>query len=119
MGGLSGIHRSLGHSTAKGMDNRGMMAEFFGRSNGCCGGKARRRASGGFQRWDDGSSIKNAEGKSKTLVSPTTAACRATNPGVECRSLRPAAYETRGFCMTSGRAQSRLEPFLGRSGNRR
>ncbi len=36
---ITGTHRSLGHSIAKGMDIRGMMAELFGRSNGCCGGK--------------------------------------------------------------------------------
>ena len=36
---ITGTHRSLGHSIAKGMDIRSMMAELFGRSNGCCGGK--------------------------------------------------------------------------------
>ncbi len=36
---ITSTHRSLGHSIAKGMDIRGMMAELFGRSNGCCGGK--------------------------------------------------------------------------------
>lgn len=36
---ITGTHRSLGHCIAKGMDIRGMMAELFGRSNGCCRGK--------------------------------------------------------------------------------
>ena len=36
---ITSTHRSLGHSIAKGMDIRGMMAELFGRSNGVCNGK--------------------------------------------------------------------------------
>ena len=36
---ITSTHRSLGHSIAKGMDIRGMMAELFGRSNGICRGK--------------------------------------------------------------------------------
>ncbi|GIT13872.1 MAG: hypothetical protein CM1200mP35_06920 [Chloroflexota bacterium] len=36
---ITSTHRSLGHSIAKGMDIRGMMAELFGKSNGVCHGK--------------------------------------------------------------------------------
>tara|TARA_B000000460_G_C21501644_1_gene386642 strand:- start:403 stop:1356 length:954 start_codon:yes stop_codon:yes gene_type:complete len=36
---ITSTHRSLGHSIAKGMDIRGMMAELYGRSNGICRGK--------------------------------------------------------------------------------
>ena len=36
---ITSTHRSLGHSIAKGMDPGAMMAELFGRSNGCCAGK--------------------------------------------------------------------------------
>jgi pyruvate dehydrogenase E1 component alpha subunit len=36
---ITSTHRSLGHAIAKGVDIRLIMAELFGRSNGCCGGK--------------------------------------------------------------------------------
>lgn len=36
---ITSTHRSLGHAIAKGMDIKLIMAELFGRSNGCCGGK--------------------------------------------------------------------------------
>ena len=36
---ITSTHRSLGHAIAKGVDIKLIMAELFGRSNGCCGGK--------------------------------------------------------------------------------
>jgi pyruvate dehydrogenase E1 component alpha subunit len=36
---ITGTHRSLGHAIAKGVDTGAIMAELFGRANGCCGGK--------------------------------------------------------------------------------
>ena len=36
---ITGTHRSLGHAIAKGVDPGAIMAELFGRANGCCGGK--------------------------------------------------------------------------------
>ena len=36
---ITSTHRSHGHSIAKGMDVRSMMAELFGRVDGCCHGK--------------------------------------------------------------------------------
>ncbi|MDA0734963.1 MAG: thiamine pyrophosphate-dependent dehydrogenase E1 component subunit alpha [Chloroflexi bacterium] len=36
---ITSTHRSLGHAIAKGVDIKLIMAELYGRSNGCCGGK--------------------------------------------------------------------------------
>lgn len=36
---ITSTHRSLGHAIAKGVGLRSIMAELFGRTGGCCGGK--------------------------------------------------------------------------------
>ena len=36
---ITGTHRSIGHAIAKGLELGPLMAELYGRTNGCCGGK--------------------------------------------------------------------------------
>ena len=47
---ITGTHRSIGHAIAKGLELGPLMAELYGRTNGCCGGKGGAMHIADFQR---------------------------------------------------------------------